>query len=443
MLTAGRNDIARQEAPARPRAAEDAPAPCGGRRRAGSLDVYSCGVGPLPAEVQAARPDHVFGSRALLDRLPDAGAARHDLKPSPAGALEAALALAEAGAAVSVLASGDALYHGLGGTLTRLLRTRPAPAVSITFHPGVTAFQTLCHRLGLPWDRASLFYAHTGAAALRPMLEAELAVIYAGCPLTGAKLAGALCALHPASGTRRCVLAERLGTEAERIFEGTLQEAARTGAGPTSILMLFPDGGLSPTLPLGLPDTAWDREGHCLTAREVRPLVISCLRLPARGVLWDLGAGSGSVGIEAGLLRPGLRVHAVERAPARCANIRANLARHACGNVTLHESGIAECLERLPAPDRVFVGGGGRDLGGIVSAALARLNPDDPDAVCCVTTISLESCALLQRLPDHRPVEVISVDAARSTPMAGGWTRLAPLIRIHIHVFRPGPRAAR
>ncbi len=412
--------------------------------RRGSLDVYSCGVGPLPCEVQAGvlHLDHVFGSRTLLDRLPPSAAARHGLKPTPAAALETALDLAATGVRVGVLASGDALYHGIGGTLARMLQDRAAPAFPVAFHPGVTAFQALCHRLGLPWDRASLFYAHAGAVSLLPMLEAGLAVVYAGCPLTGARLAAALCEFHPPSAGRRSGRAEGRGAGAERLFEGTLADAAETGAGPTSILVLLPEGGRPPILPLGLPDAEWRFDGHCLTARELRPLVLSCLRQPARGVLWDLGAGSGSVGIAAALHRPGLRVHAVERVPGRCANLRASLARHACAGVTLHEGGILECLDALPDPDRVFVGGGGRDLEAIVEASLARLDPGDPAAVLCATTISLESCALLQRLAAGRRAEVISCDFARSVPMAGGWTRLAPLNRIHIHTFRPGPRQA-
>ncbi|MDO5538029.1 MAG: bifunctional cobalt-precorrin-7 (C(5))-methyltransferase CbiE/decarboxylating cobalt-precorrin-6B (C(15))-methyltransferase CbiT, partial [Desulfovibrionaceae bacterium] len=336
--------------------------------RAGSLDIVSCGTGPLSADALALclACGHVFGSAGLAARLPapaDGGPEPHPLSPSPQKALLDAVALAMRGQRCAVLASGDALYHGLGGTLARLLAefspeqsspfgcTLLSLPFQVRFHPGTTAFQALFHRLGLPWDKARLFSVHAGTSPLRPMLEAELAVIYAGLPLTGGKLAQALLRVHPASAGRLCLAAEKLGTEEERLFRGTLAEAADLAFGPTSILVLLPRGAASPTLPLGLADTELAFENHCLTARRLRPVVLSCLDLPPRGVLWDLGAGAGSVGLEAALLQPGLAVHAVERKPARCANILANAERHGAAGLTLHEGGILETMEDLPKPD--------------------------------------------------------------------------------------------
>jgi precorrin-6Y C5,15-methyltransferase (decarboxylating) len=95
------------------------------------------------------------------------------------------------------------------------------------------------------------------------------------------------------------------------------------------------------------------------------------LDLPPSGVLWDVGAGSGSVGIECGRLRPGLDVFAVERDPAQVARIRSNAARHRV-NVTVTEGAAPDALVELPTPDRVFVGGGGTE---VLAAVLGRLRP--------------------------------------------------------------------
>lgn len=417
----------------------------------GSLDVVSCGTGPLCQERLdlCLRADHVYGSGKLLALLAAAeagqGPIRHSLAPSPRAALAEATSLARQGAKVALLASGDALYHGLGGTLARLLEDQRQEGAecsfTVRFHPGVTAYQELCHRLGLPWDTARLFSAHSGRVSLRPMLEAPFAIIYAGLPLTGSKLARALLDLHPASARRSCVLAEQLASPHERLFRGSLEDACRLEAGPTSILMLLPEGYVPMPLPLGLADEELDFDNHCLTAREIRPLVLSALRLPSAGVLWDLGAGSGSVGLEAALLRPALQVEAVEKAPARCRNIEHNITRHGAANVRLHEGDILAVLPRLPVPDRVFIGGGGRALRDILLRSLSSLNPDDPLALVAVTAISLESVAMLSQFqaecPEAALREALSVDIAVRAPMAGGWSRLSHLNRIHLFVFSP------
>jgi precorrin-6Y C5,15-methyltransferase (decarboxylating) len=108
-----------------------------------------------------------------------------------------------------------------------------------------------------------------------------------------------------------------------------------------------------------------------ITKPEVRAVVLGKLALPATGVLWDVGAGSGSVAIEAARLRPGLRVLAVERAAEDAARIRANAATHDVA-VDVVEAEAPAALIGLPDPDRAFVGGGGLD---VLDAVLARLRP--------------------------------------------------------------------
>ena len=421
-------------------------APSGFAQTKGTLDVFSCGIGPLPQHIQqkVLLADHVFAAKGLLSQFDpgqEKGPLLHNILPSPKTALREALDLVHNGQNVCLLASGDALYHGIGSTLAGILCDEPdREKITVRFHPGLTAFQVLCHKIGLPWDKARLFSVHSGSASLRPLLEAPFAIIYTGLPLTPSKLAQALCALHPASQNRCCILAEKLGSAEEYITHCTLKEAAMAETGPTGILVLLPDGAVPMPLPLGLEDEAYAFENHCLTAKQVRPLVISCLRLPAFGELWDLGAGSGSVSIEAAMLRPDLHVSAVERVPARCRNIEHNLARHCVSNVTLHEGDSLALLALLPRPDRVFIGGAGRDLPELLSLSLAALNTEDPLACVVVSAITLETTALLSQFKDGILQETMSVDIAVSAPI-GSYTRLSPLNRIHLFVFTPKTNA--
>ena len=132
----------------------------------------------------------------------------------------------------------------------------------------------------------------------------------------------------------------------------------------------------------GLPDDLFDHRGGMITKSEVRAVVLSKLALPGSGVMWDIGAGSGSVGIESARLRPGLEVFAVERDPDSARRIEANAAKHSV-RLTVVEGEASQTLEGLPDPDRVFVGGGGVDVlrtavdrveeGGVIVATYALM----------------------------------------------------------------------
>nr|MCU0529795.1 precorrin-6Y C5,15-methyltransferase (decarboxylating) subunit CbiT [Cyanobium sp. Prado107] len=149
------------------------------------------------------------------------------------------------------------------------------------------------------------------------------------------------------------------------------------------------------------------------------------LELPARGVLWDLGAGVGSVGLEALRLRPQLQLWALEARGGSKALIEANAARLGVRPAAVLEGRAPERLAELPDPDRVLVGGGGRDRRAILEAVLARLRP------CGLVVIPL---ATLEALAELRPlleaaglaVSVSQHQAWRGAPLADG-TRLAPM----------------
>ena len=343
---------------------------------AGRIDVVSCGIGfPKDAETLGliGRADVVYGSRALLAACPVEARLTRIIGAKAREDAADALTLCRVGRHVVVLASGDALYHGFGGTLSGMAH----PDDTIVYHPGITAFQALFHRLGLPWQDARLFSAHSGEALpARAIAEAPLSVAYAGSRYPAHAISQAVLKLHPASAGRAAVIAERLGSPEERLFSGPLADLARTECGPTSILLLLPtpwhcvphtvariahdarpDSGIhegspishsipAPILTLGFPEEDYERENNLITASDVRAVILSRLRLPAWGTLWDIGAGSGSVGLEAAGLRPNLNVVGIERKPERGAIIKRNRARLGVSNYTLH---IGDALELIHA----------------------------------------------------------------------------------------------
>ena len=175
---------------------------------AGRIDVVSCGIGfPKDAETLGliGRADVVYGSRALLAACPVEARLTRIIGAKAREDAADALTLCRVGRHVVVLASGDALYHGFGGTLSGMAH----PDDTIVYHPGITAFQALFHRLGLPWQDARLFSAHSGEALpARAIAEAPLSVAYAGSRYPAHAISQAVLKLHPASDGRAAVIDE-------------------------------------------------------------------------------------------------------------------------------------------------------------------------------------------------------------------------------------------
>jgi len=234
-------------------------------------------------------------------------------------------------------------------------------------------------------------------------------------------------------------LCERLGHRHERVQKLASDQPLPADLDPLHLVLLVaePPAPLSPAqlqaLPaLGLDDGLWlqhsDRPG-LMTKREVRVQLLADLQLPPSGVLWDLGAGVGSVGLEALRLRPDLQLWAVEQRGGGAALIRANAERLGL-SPALAAGGVIEgrapaVLDQLPDPDRVLIGGGGSARAAITRAALDRLRPG---GVVVIPLATLEALAELRPLLQQRGlvVNVSQLQAWRGAPLAEG-TRLAPL----------------
>ena len=169
------------------------------RDAVGRIDIVSCGTGfPSDTAILALLEgaDAVYGSRSLMALCPVPVKSTRTIGSGVRKAAEEAFALAREGKRIVVLASGDALYHGLGGTLAALRK----PGDNLAYHPGITAFQALFCRLGLPWQDARLFCVHSGEGLpSRGIAEAPLSVTYAGSRYPAHAIARAVLGVHPAS----------------------------------------------------------------------------------------------------------------------------------------------------------------------------------------------------------------------------------------------------
>lgn len=286
--------------------------------------------------------------------------------------------IGEACGPVVVLASGDPGFFGI----VRLLRERFGNE-DLRVLPGVSSVALAFARAGLPWDDAVTVSAH-GRDGRDGRAPRRAANICRACPkvavLTSPDFGPAELAEELRDANRAFVVAERLGEPEERIFWGD----AATVAGmqwedPNVVLVLDeeravgPKGWISgPATRRGgwaLSESEFEHRSGMITKPEVRALVLARLA-PAPGeLIWDVGAGSGSVAIECARL--GAAAVAVERDPESCACIQENAARHGV-YVRLVEGEAPDALRDLPEPDAVFVGGSGGRFEEIVKLAAVR-----------------------------------------------------------------------
>ena len=307
---------------------------------------------------------------------------------------------------VAVLASGDPLYCGVGATLRRF-----APPERFRFFPAPTAFQQLFAAIGQPWEKAALFSLHARDAALpcRRILRSELCAIYGDARRPARELARELIARFPAAADRPAAAGCDLGLPDEAVVVGTLARIAadEAAAASLSVLALLPWTGSAPDFPPGLPDGEFVHHKNMITHPEIRAIVLAKLRLH-RGVLWDLGAGSGSVGLEAALLAPETTVFAVERDAERFAQLSANGEAEKPGNFRPFHGDAGELLNELPDPERIFIGGGGQRL---LEPAFARLKPG---GILVMTGVMLDTVARMTSfLPECRS-ELLTVNISRA-----------------------------
>jgi precorrin-6B C5,15-methyltransferase / cobalt-precorrin-6B C5,C15-methyltransferase len=352
------------------------------------------------------------------------------LKGGLAGALDRVVALADEHN-VCVLASGDPLFFGVGGLLVDRLG-----AEHVEVLPQPSALQWAFARVGLRRDDADFLSLHGRAREgflTRLRSTAKLALFTDGHNSPPALAAAML--EHGLTGFSAWVC-ENLAGPGERVRRFSIEElAACADVGPLNVLILVRDdpSWRPPSAIPFLHEDAFAKrmpKKGLITKREVRLLSLAALGIRPDSVVWDIGAGSGSVAIEAALLAPRGRVYAVEVDPEGVEICRDNLRTHAVDNVTVVAGRAPEALAELEAPDAVFVGGSQGSLDEIADVALARLRPGGRLVINAITLDNTTEA--YQLCKKHRLVpEVTLLQVSRSQPV-GRYLRFEALNPIQI-----------
>ena len=334
----------------------------------------------------------------------------------------------EAEQSVAVLATGDPLCHGIGAWLIEKLGP---DAVEIL--PAPSTLQLAFARFKRPWTDVTIASCHNADAGewfvgatpehgLYPVMRAlalhARVAVFTGPANNPARLARALITAGYADKARLSI-ASRLCLPDEAIFTdlGAAEAATMEFAEPNIVLIERPADSRSPAF--GREDLDYIQrtpEKGLITKQEARALSLAKLRLAPDAIVWDIGAGSGSVGLEAARLAPLGHIWAIEKNVDDAANARANAARFQVGNYTLTEGKAPESLATWPDPDAVFIGGSGGELAGLIRLILSRLKPEGRLVMNFVTLENLATATHELAAAGAR-WDVVQLQASRSQPI--------------------------
>ena len=377
------------------------------------------------ARIRAA--DLLAGGKRHLAYFADFAGERVPIAADMTAVAERLLSACGEGKTCVVLASGDPLCYGIGATLRRWFE-----ADELEIWPAPTAFQLAFAALSEPWHGAALLSAHARPIpdVIRGISQAEKAAILTDSKQTPAVIAQAMLDAGFAPEMRTAVC-ENLGAPTQKIIRLSLSECAQQSFAPLNVMVIWnealfygsvaraeTDHSSEETIPspqplaLHLPDSAYRTSNGQITKREIRMLSLAELALGPSQVMWDVGAGSGSVGIEAARSRPSARVFAVEKRPEFCDHIRHNLTQYPAPNLFLSEGMAPDIFELWPDPDCVFIGGSGGRLAEIIEVAKNRLRLGG--RLVCNVVIVENLAQLRQLLPS---AQLVQLQASRGQPI--------------------------
>jgi precorrin-6B C5,15-methyltransferase / cobalt-precorrin-6B C5,C15-methyltransferase len=279
-----------------------------------------------------------------------------------------------------VLASGDPNFFGIASVFYKTFDRK-----HISVLPNITAFQGAFARIKEPWDSAVFVSVHGRELSLldKVVNDEGTFVVYCDSTNSPAKAAEYLISRDKELSRCRTWIFENLGGEDEKVVSGALQRFRKHLSSSLCMMIIKKEWALYRP-GLGIPDNEFYHHRGMITKKDVRILSLLRLNLNNKKVLWDVGAGSGSVSVEAAGLCPSLNIYAVERSKERFDELRKNLNKFKTPNINLVYGIAPDALKKLPLPDSVFIGGAGKSLEKILFCVKTKINPGGHVVINCV-----------------------------------------------------------
>lgn len=368
--------------------------------------VYIVGIGDDGVEGMTAQArrlvesaDILVGPQSCGPLLPDA----LQFRLQPAGNLEELVERIEAGGArkIVVLASGDPLFYGTARYVCAKLGKDRFDVV-----PHVSSMQLAFARVKESWEEA--FLANLSGQSIERVVDrvrgSDTVGLFTSEQWPPAAVARAL--LDEGIDQFLAYVCENLGSPDERVTQGSLADIAKESFGPLNVMILVRKAraaakpGQAGTRLFGNPDECFLQsrpKRGLLTPAEVRSMALAEMSLTPTSVVWDVGAGSGSVGLEAARIARQGSVHAIEMDPDDHQLIRENAQLFGVANLNPVLGRAPEAWEALPAPDAIYVGGSGREAAMLVERAWERLKPGGRLVTACNSIENLAAVHALLR----------------------------------------------
>ncbi|NOX32386.1 MAG: precorrin-6y C5,15-methyltransferase (decarboxylating) subunit CbiE [Deltaproteobacteria bacterium] len=322
---------------------------------------------------------------------------------------------------IVVLASGDPLFHGIGSTFTKYFEKQ-----HLRIHSNISSVSAAFAAIKEPWHDAKIISLHEKQTKNFSFsnLAGENKIVFLTGPESGPGFIASELIKEGMYDFNVCVL-EKLGSKDQRTtwFENIDLIGKKSFLQP-NIVILIKHGKIKPQVSYetyaGMDDSLFKHSKGLITKSEVRSITLSKLKLVKNDhVLWDIGSGSGSIGIEASFQVPRGRVFAIEKHPGRIEDIVHNIKKFNCSNVRVLNIAFPEGVDELKTPDRIFIGGGGENLEQIIKVSCARLAPS---GIIVINTILLQNLNIaLKRLKEYKfNPRVVQIQVSRSKGMPFG-----------------------
>jgi precorrin-6B C5,15-methyltransferase / cobalt-precorrin-6B C5,C15-methyltransferase len=321
----------------------------------------------------------VFSTKRFSDLIEPVLISHPDLRILPISPISESLSRMEEMLAISdvaVLASGDPLFFGIGRTLCQ----RFGEAM-LRIHPAVSSMQMAFARFKIPWDDAKFFSVHGREMDCLCTQIGSFPKVFLLTDTVNSPAAIAAALLKNIgevnAGRYTVHVAENLGEVSEHLTTGSLQKISKGTFSSLNVMIITRniDANECDLPRFGLMEDEIVHVRGLITKNEVRAATLHSLRLPETGVFWDIGAGSGAIGLEAARMYPMLQVFAVERNAGNVFHITTNRQTYNAYNLTVVPGDAPAILGDLPDPERIFVGGGGKRLQDILHESVERLKP--------------------------------------------------------------------
>lgn len=381
------------------------------------MKVYLVGIGmgnpdtlTLGAERIIRESGLLIGARRMLELFADLNIP--SLCYSTAREISAAIRESHA-EQIAVLLSGDTgFFSGAKGLCERLR------GLEVEVVPGISSLSYFCAKCRIAWQDACVISCHGRDGGIVAAVQShEKTFVLTG----GAFKVNVLCRRLSEAGLGhlKAAAGENLSYPEERIFHSTVEALSVGEFGDLAVLLVENPDPIAPVYQApGLPDSDFLRGKVPMTKEETRTLAVSKLRLERTDIVWDVGAGTGSVSVECALMLPEGSVYAVERNPEGVELIERNRNQFGLTNLHVAEGHAPEALLELPAPDRVFVGGSGGALEEIIAVALEK-NPEVRVVISAITLETLQRSISIMERWQFQETEIVQVGISRSHSVGG------------------------